>query len=348
MSSSRILKKVLLLIIIVAAIVAYKAYDIYAMAFKSNVQLGDKEKIDFYIYSNSNFDDVYSKLRQKKILKDTASFKWVAEKKNYFNHIYAGRYVIQRGMSNNDLVNMLRSGMQQPVKVTFNNLRTLSDIAENLAKQLEPSAKELYKVFKNDSIITAHGFNKHTFKCIFIPNTYEMYWTTTPERLVKKMVNEYENFWNNKRSQKAKDIGLSREEVIILAAIVNQETRKNDEKAIIAGLYMNRLKRGIKLDADPTLIYASGDFNIRRVLNKHKQIDSPYNTYKNRGLPPGPICTPDISSIDAVLNYEKHKYLYFCLKADFSGYHAFAETYNEHLKNARAYHKELNRRRIYR
>ena len=348
MSATKIIKSIVIVILLLLGLASIKAYNVYHKAFKPNIIIKENGEMDLFIPSGASFEQVYHQIAKSGILTDTSTFLWAAKKKNYPAHVYAGRYIIQNRMSNNDLVNLLRSGQQTPVDVTFNNQRTLDELAERISEQLEPAKEDFQKVFTDGEIIKKYGFNKETFKCTFIPNTYEIWWNTSPEKFVVRMNAEYEAFWKGKRDRKAQSVGLSREEVITLASIVQQETRMNDEKPTIAGVYINRLNKGIKLDADPTVVYANGDFTRNRVLNKDRQIDSPYNTYKYRGLPPGPICIPDISTIDAVLNYEKHKYLFFCAKPDFSGYHNFAKTNREHNRNAEAYRRELNKRRIYR
>lgn len=335
----------LIFILIVAAI---KGFSLYRKAFAPNIYTKNKQDVIFFIASGSSYEDVLESLNERKLIKNSNSFHWAATKKNYPNHINPGRYKIENRMSNNELINMLRSGTQDPVLLTFNNLRSEQQLANRIAMQLELDSKSIMNFFNSDSIATAYGFDKYNLKCIFIPNTYEVYWNISVEALFDRMLAEYNNFWNNKRTRKLEAIGLSKTEVITLASIVNEETRKNDEKKRIAGVYMNRLEKGIRLQADPTVVYAVGNFSMQRVLRKHYRIDSPFNTYKYGGLPPGPISFPDISSIDAVLSYEKHKYLYFCAKPDFSGYHNFAKTLKEHNRNAELYRRELNKRKIYR
>jgi UPF0755 protein len=348
MSASRVVKLLIVLVILLLAIVGIKFLSIYKKAYTSNVELNNEEEIYVFIHTGWNYDSVYKSFQQTGFLKNIKTFNWTAKKKNYPNHIYPGRYKISNRMSNNELVNKLRSGNQDVVKLTFNNIKTLQELAENIAGQLEPSADEFYAEFTNLATQKKYGFNAYTLPVIFIPNTYELYWNTRPEQFIERMSNEYDQFWNNSRKSKAKKVGLNPEEVITLASIVEEETLKDDERPKVAGVYLNRLEINMRLQADPTVVFAVGDFSIRRVLIKHKKVKSPYNTYMNSGLPPGPICLPEISSIDAVLNFKKHKYLYFCAKPDFSGYHSFAKTYKEHTKNARAYQKELNKRRIYR
>ncbi len=347
MSASRTVKILILIVIGVFAIVAYKFLSIYTKAYASNVKIEEGKTAEFFIYSHYTYDSVYAGLKESGLLSNPKNFDWTARKKNLPNHIYAGRYLIKKGMSNNELVNKFRSGSQDPVHLTFNNIRNLKELAQRVSEQLEPSANAFYSKLSDQALQKEYGFNSFTMASMFIPNTYEFYWNTSPEKFIKRMNDEYNRFWTNRRKADAEKLGLTQTEVITLASIVEEETLKEDERPKIAGVYLNRLDIGMRLQADPTVIFAAGDFEIRRVLNKHKIIDSPYNTYKYGGLPPGPICMPEISSIDAVLNFKKHKYLYFCAKADFSGYHSFAKTLNEHMKNARAYQKELNKRRIY-
>jgi UPF0755 protein len=239
------------------------------------------------------------------------------------------------------LVNLLRSGKQSPVKLGFISVRSLDILAGKAAAYIEADSATLAALLTDPATAQKYGFNQQTFMSMFIPNTYEFYWNTSAEKFVEKMAEEYKNFWNEDRKQKAADIGLSQSEVSTLASIVEAETQKNDEKAKVAGVYMNRLNTGMLLQADPTVVFAAGDFTIQRVLNRHLEINSPYNTYLYAGLPPGPINIPSVSSIDAVLNYERHNYKFFCAKEDFSGYHAFAVTNAQHEVNARKYHQAL-------
>lgn len=348
MGASKLIKRLLYLILVLLVIGGIKAFDLYKKAYASNVKIeGGNEKL-FYVQTGDTYQDVLEGLKSSGVLKNAKKFEWAAEKKNYANHVKPGRYLLKSGMSNNDLINMLRSGRQEPVMLTFNNIRTLDQLAERIAEQLEPSADDFAGIFRDTSVMSQLGFTKETLPCIFIPNTYEFYWNTSAESFVKRMHKEHESFWNKSRMRKAKKIGLTPNEVVTLASIVNEETKKDDEKDRVAGVYLNRMDIGMRLQADPTIIFALGDFSIRRVLNGDRNIDSPYNTYKYAGLPPGPICLPEISSVDAVLNREKHKYLYFCAKPDFSGYHNFAKTLKQHNRNAAAYRRELNKRKIYR
>ncbi len=332
-----------MLVLVVAGTVLFKLYqDI----FSANINLGEEETSYLYIPTHSNQTDVLRILTEKDWLKNSSTLQWVMDKKNYASHIHPGRYQIKNGMSNNELIDLLRSGIQTPLNLTFNNTRTLEDFAGKIAAQIEADSISILSLLKDESKMQQYGFAPHTIIGMFIPNTYQVYWNIDAEKFIDKMHNEYVKYWNDERLQKAKNIGLSPIEISTLASIVDEETIKSDEKKRVAGVYMNRLNHKIKLDADPTLKFALGDFTIRRVLNIHKTIDSPYNTYKYRGLPPGPIRQASISGIEAVLNYENHKYYYFCASPEFNGYHVFANSLREHNQNARRYQNALNQRGI--
>ncbi len=340
-------KKILIWItVVLLAAGGSAAFLFYQAVYAPNLILAGKTIDYIYIPTNSNFDDVMKILSEKKILQSMQTFEWLAKRKNYTNKVLPGRYRVNNNMSNSELINLLRSGKQEPLKLTFNNIRTKVQLAGIIGSRLEADSNSLLKLL-NDSVYTnTLGFTVENIMCMFIPNTYEFYWTTSDSGFIKRMQREYENFWNENRKAKASEIGMSKTEVGILASIVDQETNMNDDKPIVAGVYINRLKKNMPLEADPTLKFALGDFSIKRILNADKQIESPYNTYKYAGLPPGPICIPSITSIDAVLNYSQHEYLFFCAREDFSGYSNFACTYEQHLVNARKYQSELNRRNI--
>jgi UPF0755 protein len=275
------------------------------------------------------------------------NFEWWADMKGYPNRILPGHYLIRHGLSNDELINLLRSGSQTPVNVTFNNLRNIYQLAGVVAQQIEADSATILESVQSVSLMNRTGLDSANIKTLFIPNTYEFYWNTTGEGFVKRMEEEYARFWTDVKQARAASLGMTPAQVTTLASIVEKETNKNDEKAAIAGVYINRIRSGWRLQADPTVVYAIGDFNIRRVLNKHKKFESPYNTYLHLGLPPGPICIPSIASIDAVLNYEDHNYLFFCAKDDLSGYHVFARTNAEHRRNANRYQDALDARKIY-
>ncbi|MCA1747205.1 MAG: endolytic transglycosylase MltG, partial [Bacteroidales bacterium] len=329
--------------LMISVIVVFSKYQ---SVFNENVKIADGHAF-VYIPSGSSFEEVYENLSDKDILIDEKSFRWVADKKGYVSNVKPGRYRIEDGMSNNEVVNMLRSGNQAPVMVVFNNLRTFGALAGKVAPYIEPDSAALLEHLLDPMLPAKYGLTPETFMAMFIPNTYEMYWSSTPEDFTDRMASEYENFWE-KRDKKLSKLGLTREEVSTLASIVDEETLIDDENERVAGVYMNRIKQGMPLQACPTLKFAMGDFTITRILNEYKKVESPYNTYMHRGLPPGPIIIPSVSAIDAVLNYEDHNYLYMAAKADFSGRHAFARNLAQHNKNAAEYQRELNRRKIYR
>jgi len=339
----RVLIVAIMLILIVTGVVLF---NFYLKIFSSNICLGEQETCFLYVSTGADLDEIIGELKENNWVKNSNSLTWVMEKKNYSKHIHPGRYQLKNGMNNNELVDLLRSGIQTPLNLTFNNTRTLEDFSGKISRQIEADSASILNYLRTDDNLKKLGFKPHTIIGMFIPNTYQVYWNMDAEAFTRRMYKEYTAYWNAERLEKAKGIGLSPIEVSILASIVDEETIKNDEKSRVAGVYMNRYKRKIKLDADPTLKFALGDFSIKRVLNKHKKIDSPYNTYKYRGLPPGPIRQPSISGLEAVLNYEKHKYYYFCASPDFSGYHVFAGSLREHNQNARKYQRALTQRGI--
>ena len=325
---------------------ALMAYDFYKMVYSPNVSLGEKKNIYIYIPTGSTFTDVFRILDEKNYLVNRASFEWVAELMKYKQNVHPGKYQIRADMNNKELISLLRSGKQVPVKVIFNAVRTKEQLASKVAEQIEADSLSILKLLNDDDFLNKYGLSSKGAMTLLIPNTYEFYWNTSAEEFFKRMIVEYNKFWNDQKKNKAKEIGLTPIQVSVLASIVEQETSKEDEKKIVAGVYMNRIKKNWKLQADPTLIYALNDFTIRRVLDIYKEIDSPYNTYKYEGLPPGPICIPSVSSLNSVLNYEKHDYLYFCAKEDFSGYHNFASIYIKHVLNARKFQRALDKKKI--
>ena len=324
-------------------------YELYSRVYQLNIVLPDNAEKYIYIPSNSEFTDVVKILLENGLLIKANSFEWLAKQKKYDTNIKAGRYKINRALNNNDLVNLLRSGKQTPIKVTFNNLRNKEQLAGKIGSQIEADSLSILKYITDTTFLNKLKLNTDNVACLFIPNTYEFYWNTSVEGFVNRMVKEYSDFWNSSRKKKAAEIKLNYYQVAVLASIVEKEQSiKRDERPEIAGVYLNRLKKRMKLESDPTLIFALGDFTIKRVLNKDKKVESPFNTYKNKGLPPGPICIPSINAIDAVLNASEHNYIFMCAKEDFTGYHNFAKTYAKHLVNARKYQKALNKRKIMR
>ena len=321
-------------------------YWLFRTVMSPNVATPDGKEAVIYIHTGSNYDDVQAALAEADILISPKSFDWVAKKKAYPDNIRPGRYLIINGLSNNQLVNMLRGGLQTPVKVTFNNIRDVDQLAGRIATQIEADSASISNLLHNQQYINQLGFNDNTIPALFLPDTYEFYWNTDAEGFVNRMFQEYNKFWNEERKQQAQSKGLTPIQVSILASIVNKETNISDEMPRVAGVYLNRLKNNWLLQADPTLIFAWNDYTIKRVLDRHKEIESPYNTYQYPGLPPGPICIPSISAVKAVLNAEDHHYFFFCAKEDFSGYHNFAKTLGEHNRNAAKYQQALNQRGI--
>lgn len=320
----------------------------YQAFYTPNVLVEEESPAYLHISRDANFRQVSDSLFHKGIVNDMVSFSLVAKLMDYQESVKPGRYEIKPRMTNTELVRALRSGRQTPLNITFNNIRTKEDLAERITRNLEIDASAFYSLLTDSVHIEKFGFEAHNIMGMFIPNTYEVYWNTSAAELFDRMHKEYQRFWNDNRKAKAAALGMDPQEVSVLASIVQAETVKADERPKVAGVYINRLRINMPLQADPTLVFALGDFSIKRVLNVHKEIDSPYNTYKHLGLPPGPINLPEISALDAVLNYEDHKYLYFCAKDDFSGYHAFATNLRDHMINARRYSTALNAAGIYR
>lgn len=312
----------------------------YQIAFTPNI-LVDRQDQLFVVRSGATYQQVISELYDGKFINDPVSFSFVARLSNYDEQIRPGRFLLRSGMTNIEAIKVLKSGKQEPVNVTFSHARKVEDLYEKITRNVGMTSAEFRDALSSFVDSNPEGFTKETIIAMFIPNTHEVYFNVSPEDLVAKLYEEYKKFWNEQRLAKAKAIGLSPLEVSTLASIVQAENFREDEAPRIAGLYMNRLKRDMALQADPTLVYAVGDFTIKRVLNEHKEVESPYNTYKYTGLPPGPINMPQISMIDAVLNYEQHAYLYMCSREDFSGYHNFATHYDEHMRNARKYQRAL-------
>ncbi|MCX6267301.1 MAG: endolytic transglycosylase MltG [Bacteroidetes bacterium] len=313
---------------------------------KPMIDLKGKKYCFFYIHTGSDFKTVKDSLVRKGYLTDPDKFEWLAQKKRYDQHVKPGRYRLVNGMRNNVLVNLLRSGNQEPVRIIIQNVRTREELAGKIGRQLEVDSTQLITLFNDPSFLAGFGLSPPTLLVLFIPNTYEFFWNTSAGQLFKRMQQEYELFWTPGRKRKADSLQLSVAEVVTLASIVEKESNKKAEKPVIAGVYLNRLKNHIPLQADPTVIFAWNDYRIRRVLKVHTEIKSPYNTYYHSGLPPGPICLPSVSSIDAVLSARNHAYLYFCAREDLSGYHNFAVTLDEHSRNARRYQKALNKMNI--
>jgi UPF0755 protein len=317
---------------------------LYFRIHSAVIDLGDVEHAWLYIPTGAGLNQVKDSLYTHDYIKRKKLFENYIELGKYDQSFKPGKYMLRNRMNSPELVYMLIRGLQTPVNVSFHNIRKPEELAGRIARQIEADSLCLLKLFSDETFLSQYNISALTLFTITIPNTYEMWWNSTAEDFLVRMVSESGKFWQGARRQKADSIGLSIPEVIILASIIEKETAMIDEKPQIAGVYMNRLQRKWPLQADPTLIYAWDDFTINRVLNKHKEINSPYNTYKNRGLPPGPICLPSIASIDAVLNYYHHQYMYFCAREDFSGYHVYSSSLNEHNRNARKYQEALSKK----
>lgn len=310
------------------------------------VHLADEEVV-VYVDTTTTLQEIRNVLVFQANLKDTLAFDLLAARAELEQGLIPGRYVIRDGMSIRQLVNMFRAGLQRPLNLVIRPLRSLDDLCLFLGERLHPSPMAFRNALLNDSLLADLGLSEKQVLLMIIPNTYEVWWTTSADEFATRMAAEYQRFWNDDRSEKAADKGLNRAEAGILASIVQEETNKRDEMARIAGVYLNRLKRGMLLQADPTVKYAVGNPGLRRVLFKHLALDSPYNTYIYKGLPPGPLNMPEIFVIDAVLDAETHSYLFFCASPDLNGYHIFARTNAEHSRNANAYRRALNERRIF-
>ena len=341
-------RRIVIWLFILLLITGSGSFYAYLLFLAPNIYISDNKNAYLEIPTGSSFEDVKAILYSKDLIIQRRNFELVAKLKKYDQNVKPGRYLLSDYMNNIKIVNKLRSGNQDPVKVTFNSVRFADQLASNVSKQIEADSLSLITLMTDSLFLDSIGVTPLSLFTTMIPNTYEFYWNTSARSFMRRMKTESDKFWNKDRIRKMNELGLTKQQVITLASIVEKETNMNDEKARVAGVYVNRLKKGWLLEADPTLVFAHGNFEIKRVLNVLKEIDSPYNTYKYAGLPPGPICLPSISSIDAALNPEPHNYMFFCAKEDFSGYHSFAVTLEQHNLNAFRYQQALNQRKIMR
>jgi len=339
-SNLEVPKKKLVIFLVASTLLITFVFYGYQIVFTPNILVDGEDRL-FIIKSGATFRTVQEDLGRGRFVNDMVSFSFLARLYDYDKSIKPGRYHFRGNMTNIEAIKMLRAGIQEPVNVTFTHVRLVSELPALITKNLSISPDQFSQALNEFIATNKEGFNEHNILCMFIPNTYEVYFNVSPEDLVERMHREFKDFWNAERRAKADSLGLTPIEVSILASIVQAETVKEDEAPVIAGLYLNRLKRDIPLQADPTLVFAVGDFTLKRVLNEHKEVDSPYNTYRHTGLTPGPINMPRIAIIDAVLNAESNNYLYMCAKEDFSGYHNFTASLSQHLINARNYQKAL-------
>lgn len=337
-------KKILYAFIIIAIIAIAAGAYVYSII---NTGFGIDKTVYLYIDGSRDYDALLKELEDSAKVKSINNFELLASVMDYKDNLKTGRYAVKPDMNILDLMRHLRSGHQTPLNLKFNNIRTKEDFAERISGQLMLGKEDLLATLNDPEKCKDLGFTTETIVAMFIPNTYQFYWDASSNEFFQRMKTEYNDFWNNKRVAQAEELGLSPAEVSTLASIVEEECTFTDEYPVVAGLYLNRLRSGQALQADPTVKFAVGDFSLRRILNKHLETDSPYNTYMHTGLPPGPIRIPSIKGIDSVLNYKKSDYLYMCAKEDFSGRHNFANTYAEHQKNAARYRNALNARGIY-
>jgi UPF0755 protein len=317
------------------------SFYVYQILFSPNFQYRKEDRY-LYIAKDATFKAVLDSLTKYEMIGDVKSFAFLSKLAGYQEKVKGGRYLIKSDRNNIQVIRLLKNGTQAAVKLTFNAIRLKEDLAEKIGGKLAMPSDTLFAYLANPKIASQYGFDTVTFMSMFIPNTYEVYWDIEPKAFFDKMNAEYKKFWTEARLKKAKEIGFTPIQVSVIASIVEAETNQESEKQRIAGLYINRFNIGMPLQADPTVKFALRDFSIKRIYQGHTKVDSPYNTYMYKGLPPGPINLPSISSIDAVLNYEKHKYLYFCASPTKMGFHDFTENYKDHVNNANKYRGYLN------
>ena len=333
-----------MLVVLSVGTSAWFGYDFYHKFYDPNIV--SAERFEFFIPTNATYEMVLDKFSKSGKVKDIKTLDWMARQMNYPKRVNPGRYIIEPNMTNRQLIQLLRSAAQTPVMVTINKFRTKEALAGFVARKIETDSAELVTMLNNPVFLAQNGFTVDNVMAIFLHNTYEFYWNTDAKEFFERMLKEYRRYWDGKRTAKAEILGLTPETATTLASIVEEETNMKSEKPMIAGVYLNRLKKNMKLQADPTVRFAWNDFTIKRVLFSHLAIESRYNTYLYEGLPPGPICTPSPSSVEAVLNPEIHDYYFFCAKEDFSGTHNFARTHEEHIQNARRYRDSLDVKKI--
>lgn len=335
-----------IIIVAVGAALLFVAV-IAGLAILRGQKTSNSESVTLFIPTGSTYDAVVDSLDAHGCIGNHSIFNTMARLRHYRDNVKGGCYIIGTHDNVWNTLTKLYYGNQDPIRVTINKYRTKELLCQYLDRKLELDANTLLALMADDSVCATYGHTPLTIIGMFTQNTYDIYWNVSPIKLLDRMKKESNRFWNSNRMAKCKVLDLTPTEVVTLASIVEEETNKNDEKELIASVYLNRLRKGMLLQADPTLKFAAGDFTLRRLLNKHMESDSPYNTYRFRGLPPGPICIPGPASIDAVLANRQTDYLYFCAKADFSGYHAFSTTLQQHNANAAMFHNELNKRKIY-
>ena len=327
------------LLIVLLLLVAYTGY----LFFASNTGFSEESKFLYIRTAKATYSDVLQTLKDSQFIRNENAFKFLANRMKLEEKIKAGRYEIKKGMSLFDIARIIRNGKQSPVNLVITKLRTKENLAAFIGKRLETDSSSLIRFLNNNDSLSSYQLDTNTVISGIFPNTYQLFWNSTPTVIFKKLFSAKEIVWTDNRKQLAADHGLTPTDAYIIASIVEEETRTTSEKGTMASVYINRYKKGMRLQADPTIKFALKDFSLKRIYEKHLAVESPYNTYRNAGLPPGPICTPSLETLDAVLNAPSTNYLYFVAKSDFSGSHVFSETYEEHLKNAREFQQALDR-----
>ena len=330
---------ILLIILAVFLFAAYRVFGPNTGTFTQGEYL--------YVHTGADYEMVKKALADGGFVNDMFSFDLLANARKLPAHVHPGKYKINESMSNFNMIRMLRNGRQTPVKLVINKLRTKQDFVHLLSANLEPDSMKFIQILHEPDYAAQYGLDTNTIMCAVLPDTYEFFWNSSADNALHKIGKNYIKFWDDAHKTQAQNQGLTPAKATIIASIVDEETNMNEDKPKIASVYLNRLKKGMKLQADPTVKFAIGDFTIKRITGEMLQTNSPYNTYMHEGLPPGPICTPSMSSIQAVLDAPKTTYLYFCAKEDFSGYSSFASTFEEQMKNAHAYQKALDARGIH-
>lgn len=343
-SSGRTFRKFIIALVVLIVLGLGGTLIFYYLRYFGPNVTGNEQYL--YIHTGEDFNDVYKTIREKGIVKDTATFSWAAYNMKYAEHVKPGKYRLHEGMSNRKFIRMLQLGEQEQVELSFHVFRTKEQFAGFVSKKLEADSLTLLHYLDSADFVKQYGFNTDNAFVMVMPDTYQLYWNISPEKFYKRMYTHYETFWTPERKQQAAAINLSEPQVSILASIVDAEAVYDDEMPTIAGLYLNRLRKGMKLESDPTIIFAMHDFTIHRVLNKYLSVNSPYNTYLHTGLPPGPVMLPSVNAVKAVLNYQKNDYIYMVAKEDFSNRHNFATNVAQHNINAQKFRKALDEHHI--
>lgn len=311
--------------------------------FMSNTDFSEKSKFLYIHTGHANYQEVYRSLSDSNFIKNPSSFDFLAARMGVWNNLRPGKYEIKKGMSLFDIGKMLRNGRQSPVNLVITKVRTKEQLASMIGRRFESDSLAMINFMTNPDSLKEYDLDSHTVMTAVFPNTYTYLWNSTPSTIFTKLYAEYKKMWTPERIALAQQRGLTPTTAYILASIIEEETNFKDDKRYMASVYMNRIKKGIRLGADPTVKFALKDFSLKRIYEKHTAVESPYNTYRNFGLPPGPICTPSMETIDEVINSPSTNYLFFVAKSDFSNKHVFTESYAEHLKYAKEYHKALDK-----